>query len=243
MATFTDVSKEQARALGINCAHLGGVGGKLRVEAPVSINAAAFAGECSLGFMSYIGNGSRITATEIGRFCAIAPSVEIGPAEHPTDWFSIHPFQYDGTKQFCHTDHYSAIVGGQRFKGNGGRTKIGNDVWIGDGAFIKRGVTIGDGAIVAARTVVTKDVPPYSIVAGVPGRVIRLRFEAKLIERFLRVQWWDFDLSPLKHKIDFQDAEVALGAVEAAIARGAISPLKLKLFEVHGGKTPKVIEL
>jgi len=240
---FNDVSKEQARQLGINCAHLGGVGGRLKVEVPVSINTAAFASECSLGFMSYIGSGSRVTAADIGRFCAIAPNVEIGPAEHPTDWFSIHPFQYDGTKQFTHTEHFNSIVGNHRFKGNTKRTTIGNDVWIGDGAFIKRGVSIGDGAVVAARTVVTRDIPPYSVVAGVPGRIIRSRFNANLVEQFLRVRWWEFDLSPLKGRIDFQNAEIALNTVVSAMEQGAISPLKVNRFEVCGGKTPRIVEI
>ncbi|MCZ4088860.1 CatB-related O-acetyltransferase [Sinorhizobium psoraleae] len=198
MATTTDALRERARALGVNCSHLNGVGGRLKVEAPVSINSAAFAAECSLGFMSYVGMGSRVTAADIGRYCAIAPNVEIGPAEHPTDWFSIHPFQYNGTKQFSHTEHYAQIVGTQAFTAGRGRTRIGNDVWIGDGVFIKRGVCVGDGAIIAARSVVTKDVPSYTIVAGVPARAVRMRFDDLLIERFLKVQWWKFDLSSLK---------------------------------------------
>nr|WP_151613338.1 CatB-related O-acetyltransferase [Sinorhizobium alkalisoli] len=243
MAVVTDVSRERARALGINCSHLSGVGGRLKVEVPVSITSAAFASECSLGFMSYIGMGSRVTAADVGRYCAIAPNVEIGPAEHPTDWFSIHPFQYNGTKQFTHTEHYGSIVGHQAFNGNAGRTKIGNDVWIGDGVFIRRGVSIGDGAIVAARSVVTRDVPPYSIVAGAPGKVIRLRFDAALTQRFLRVKWWDFDLAPLKGTLNFQDPQASLDSVEVAIERGVIFPLKAKRLEIYGGKAPRIVEL
>nr|WP_250806929.1 CatB-related O-acetyltransferase [Ensifer adhaerens] len=243
MTTITDGTRENARALGINCSHLSGVGGRLKVEVPVSINSAAFAAECSLGFMSYVGMGARVTATDIGRYCAIAPNVEIGPAEHPTSWFSIHPFQYNGTKQFDHTDHYASIVGNQSFNGNASRTTIGNDVWIGDGVFIRRGTKIGDGAIIAARSVITKDVPPYSIVVGVPGRVIRSRFSAALVDRFLRVKWWDFDISPLKGKMDFQDSQAALDAIEAAIEQGIVHRRKFKRFEVHGGKTPRIVEI
>ncbi|MCZ4092381.1 CatB-related O-acetyltransferase [Ensifer psoraleae] len=231
-----EFTRANAIAVGINCGSTTGVGGKLRVEAPVSINSAAFAGECSIGSMSYVGIGSRVTAADIGRFCAIAPNVEIGPAEHPVDWFSIHPFQYNGTRQFDHTGDYGRISGTAKFTANAARTSISNDVWIGDGVFIKKGVKIGDGSIVAARAVVTKDVPPYSIVAGVPAKVIRPRFERSLVERFLRVKWWDFDLAPVKGKLDFSKPAEALELVEDAIERRMILPLSPKRLEVQGEK-------
>lgn len=71
-------------------------------------------------------------------------------------------------------------------------TRIGHDVWIGAGAVIRNGLTIGDGAIIGAQAVVTADVPPYAVVAGVPARTIRLRFPAEFIDRLTAVAWWDF---------------------------------------------------
>lgn len=239
----TELTVEKARSLGIDCSHLNGLGGKIIVEAPVSLNSAAFAAQCAIGFLSYIGMGSRATAATIGRYCALAPNIEVGPAEHPTNWFSVHPFQYNGTRQFDRTADYAALAGDLKFAGNSSATSIGNDVWIGDGAFIKRGVMIGDGAIVAARAVVTKDVPPYSVVAGAPARVIKMRFADSLVEKFMAVRWWEFDISPLKGLLQYSDPASSLEIVENAIAEIKVSRLAPKRYEVVGGKSPRIIEL
>lgn len=98
---------------------------------------------------------------------------------------------------------------------------IGCDVWIGDNVMIKRAVTIGHGAVLAAASVVTKDVPPYAIVGGVPAKVIRYRFDEKLIGRFLRAEWWrcaapDLDELPVSDPDRFLDAfenEMAAGRI------------------------------
>jgi hypothetical protein len=113
-------------------------------------------------------------------------------------------------------------------------TNIGNDVWIGHGAFISPGVTIGDGAVIGAQSVVTKDVPPYAIVVGVPATVKRLRFEERIIERMLKVQWWRFafwDLvgASLTEPMKFLDT------VEEKASSGSIteySPPRLRLSEI-----------
>lgn len=240
---MTELTAERARSLGINCSHLNGLGGKLTVEAPVSLNSAAFAAQCSVGFLSYVGMGSRVTASAIGRYCALAPNVEVGPAEHPTDWFSIHPFQYNGTRQFSGTEDYARLVGDLKFMGNSTSTSIGNDVWIGDGAYVKRGVVIGNGAIVAARAVVTRDVPPYSIVAGVPAKVIKMRFADSLIEKFMALRWWEFDISPIKDRLPFNDPAASLEVVEKAITEGELGRLSPNRYEIQGGKSPKIIAL
>ena len=81
---------------------------------------------------------------------------------------------------------------------------IGNDVWIGRNAVIKDGVTVGDGAIIGTSAVVTKDVPPYAIVVGVPARIIRYRFSPEIIEALLELRWWDLPLEKIQH-LPFND--------------------------------------
>lgn len=78
------------------------------------------------------------------------------------------------------------------------RVIIGNDVWIGDGVFIKSGVVIGDGAVIGANAVITKDVPPYAIVAGVPARIIKYRFENEIIQNLKKIQWWNYDFQEIR---------------------------------------------
>lgn len=81
-------------------------------------------------------------------------------------------------------------------------TTIGNDVWIGWGVLIKGGVTIGNGAVIGARSVVTKDVPPYAVVAGVPAKVIKYRFEQEKIDLLQQLQWWDWDIDQIYENLD-----------------------------------------
>jgi len=119
---------------------------------------------------------------EIGAFCSIAAGVKIFlGGEHRSDWVSTFPFTILWKQNAGH------IPGHPRTRGN---VLIGNDVWIGTEALILSGVKIGDGAVVGARAVVTRDVPPYSIVAGNPARIVRLRFDEQTITRLLKLSWW-----------------------------------------------------
>lgn len=122
----------------------------------------------------------------IGKFCAIAPKVTILlGGEHHHDWVSNYPFnlQYEEAK---------ALPGYPFTKGD---VTIGNDVWLGYGALVLSGITIGDGAVIAARSVVTKDVPPFAIVGGVPAKLIRYRFSHSVIQELLKIAWWDWPKS------------------------------------------------
>lgn len=130
----------------------------------------------------------------IGSFCSISGEVVIfGGGEHRADWITTSPirimFDLEGARQ----DGIPCTKG---------ETRIGNDVWIGYGALVLSGVTVGDGAVIGARAVVTKDVEPYSIVAGNPARVIKKRFDAHIIEDFLKIKWWEW---PVKKIIDNVD--------------------------------------
>jgi acetyltransferase-like isoleucine patch superfamily enzyme len=119
----------------------------------------------------------------IGKFCSIADEVTIFlGGEHRTDWLTTYPFS-------AFHPAAAAIRGHPRTKGD---VAVGNDVWIGFGATIMSGVRIGDGAVVGARALVSKDVPPYAIVAGNPARAIRYRFDDRTISKLLSVKWWDW---------------------------------------------------
>ncbi len=134
-------------------------------------------------------NGDRLT---IGRFCSIACGTRflMNSANHAMGSLStyVFPIFYE------EWDHGMNVTTAWDHRGN---IVVGNDVWIGYEAVILSGVTIGDGAIVAARSVVTKDVPPYTIVGGAPARPIRLRFGQEVIDTLLELRWWDWPLEKL----------------------------------------------
>ncbi len=131
----------------------------------------------------------------LGRFCSIGKNCEIGVASHPTDYLSTHPFQYF-SGYFPNYPEYQEIknCNFEAYK----QTHIGNDVWIGSNAIIINGVSIGDGAIIAAGAVVTKDVPDYAIVGGVPAKLIRMRFDQNTITSLKQLNWWNLNLDELK---------------------------------------------
>jgi acetyltransferase-like isoleucine patch superfamily enzyme len=133
---------------------------------------------------TYIGGNSKIAHCRIGKFCSIAPEVRIGLGVHPTHGISVYP------------GFYSKHASGARHP----ITRIGNDVWIGTRAIIPGGITIGDGAIIGAGSVVTKDVSPYSIVGGIPAKLIRKRFSDGEVETLLDFKWWDKDENFLREE-------------------------------------------
>lgn len=153
-----------------------------------------------LGYASYVGNNCNIVSTKVGRYSCIGPYVRTTSGTHPIDMVSVHPAFYSIRKQIGVT-----FVTEQRFDENMDRkyhTMIGNDVWIGDSALLMEGISIGNGAVVAAGSVVTKDVPDYAIVAGVPAEIIRYRFSETDIRALLDIKWWDKDVQWLKHHVD-----------------------------------------
>lgn len=159
-----------------------------------------------IGPYSYISNFSRINNVDIGSYCSIGPEVLIGLGIHPSRKFvSTHPSFYSTSKQ-------SGIVYSKDYKFiESKRTVIGNDVWIGARAIILDGVTVGDGAIVGANSVVTKDVPPYAIVGGVPAKIIKYRFNSEEVNHLLNIKWWNWNEEKLKLKSDsFEDITVFL---------------------------------
>lgn len=162
---------------------------------------SVFAGK--LGYASYIGSECHINA-EIGKFCCIASRVVTVRGTHPIEkWVSIHPAFFSTQKQCGMT-----YVTEQKYAETKSGIKIGNDVWIGDSAIILDGVTVGDGAVIAAGAVVTKDVKPYSIVAGVPAKILKSRFEHETVNELLKIKWWDKPLNWIEENANrFDDAD------------------------------------
>lgn len=154
-----------------------------------------------IGKCSYIGDNCRISA-QIGKFCSIANQVVTVAGTHPTrTWVSTHPAFYSTAKQ-CGV----SFVSDNHFEETTPTAVIGHDVWIGSGAQLIGGVTIGNGAVIAAGAVVTKNVPPYTVVGGVPAREIRRRFDDKTAERLEKIAWWDWPEELLRERSsDFAD--------------------------------------
>lgn len=121
----------------------------------------------------------------IGKFCSIAENITIFlGANHRTDWFTTYPFGH------IHTNTFNKF-NGEGHPASKGSVTIGNDVWIATGAVIMSGVTIGDGAVIGAYSLVTKNVPPYTIVAGNPAVIKKKRFSDEVINKLLELKWWD----------------------------------------------------
>lgn len=179
--------------------------GKVRFNSTVQITLdSTFEGANSIGECSYIagtmGYGTYCMQNchiegNIGRFCSIAADVKVARGTHPTTlpYATTSPMFFSTRKQAGTT--FTAI---DRFEELKAPVSIGNDCWIGQRALIVGGVTIGDGAVVMAGAVVTKDVPPYAIVGGVPARVVKYRYDEEMIDFLLKTQWWNKPIDWLK---------------------------------------------
>lgn len=166
--------------------------------------------KCDIGRYFGLGCFSYVANSQIGRYCTFGARVSIGAFSHPTDWLSIHEFQYRDTANIYGS---SIMGGGMNIAPVNATTNIGCDVWIGDNACVRAGMSVGHGAIVGLGAVVVSDVPPYAIVGGNPARILRYRFNGDVVTALLRLRWWDLDMMYLKG-IDFSDVKKAIAAIE-----------------------------
>ncbi len=160
--------------------------------------------DVKFGDFSYCAGYNQIYYAEIGKFCSIATFVRINPGNHPTyTRIAQHHFTY-------RSDLYGFGEEDTDFFDwrKSDLVTIGNDVWIGHNACIMPGVKIGNGAVIGAGAVVTKDVEPYSIVAGVPAKKINMRFPENLAEKIEKSKWWDWDYNTIKERLsDFRNID------------------------------------
>jgi acetyltransferase-like isoleucine patch superfamily enzyme len=188
-------------------------------EPPCSIKWMRAEHSLRLGAFSYAVSGYYFGAS-IARYVSIGEQVQIGRGSHPVRWASTSPVFYQNYEALLNF----SVPEAANYKTDAPyiaakTTTIGNDVYIGHGAFLVQGVTIGDGAVIGAGAVVTKDIPPFAIVAGNPARVKSMRFDDVTIERMQRVRWWDYAFWDLagapvadpKAFLDFLETRIADG--------------------------------
>ena len=164
-----------------------------------------------VGAYTYISANTDVENAEIGKFCSISDHCRIGMGGHNTNQISTSPIfteAHNGTKyQWTDKD-----VNASPMK----KAIIGNDVLVGSHALVLGGVSIGNGAVVAAGAVVTKDVPPYAVVGGVPAKVIKYRFSQDIIDKLQEIRWWDWSEEKLKGNIElFQIQELKMDSFES----------------------------
>ncbi len=186
----------------------------LRVESPASLGQIEFhefsRSSLSWGAHSYIRSGEIHCLERVGRFCSIGRNVVLGQNRHN------HPLHWASTSHHLCSDHVSEAI----------PASIGEDVWIGDGAVIFAGVSIGTGAVIARNAVVTKSVGDYEIVAGNPARCIRKRFDDETVLRMVASQWWEYPLERLK-SLDYKHPDSFLRELPPLGSKAQYSTVKI----------------
>ncbi|EEZ3212464.1 CatB-related O-acetyltransferase [Escherichia coli] len=168
----------------------------------------------------------------IGRFCSIASNVKIMGGNHPLNRFTTHMMTYNGEFDKFAMSEFERSWTLKPFITKPENPIIGNDVWIGNDVVLKGGIAIGDGAVIAANSVVTKDVPPYAIVAGVPAKIIRFRFDSNVIDELLRIKWWNYNYSDLPDNNKCDDINYFVEEMNRLISDGNIQERDYKKFNL-----------
>lgn len=170
----------------------------------------------SMGSFSYTWSAFPIN-TKIGRYCSIARNVTTLGTRHPIEWLSSSSFTYDKNfiifKKFFDEQHIERKIYPNTQSGRNHGIIIGDDVWIGANVVLKSDICIGTGAVIAANSVVVKDVPPYAIVGGNPAKIIKYRFSDYQIIRLLASKWWEYDVASIS-SVDFRDIDRFLDNLE-----------------------------
>lgn len=166
------------------------------------VEAGSRLSETELGDYSYVMQDCMIWCAHIGKFANIAASVRINATNHPIARPTLHHFTYRAGDYFEGEANEAEFFAARRAKA----VTVGHDTWIGHGATLLPGVTVGDGAVIGAGAVVSRDVAPYTVVGGVPAKLIRERFPAATAARFRRLAWWDWPHDALFAALqDFRD--------------------------------------
>lgn len=211
-------------------------------ERPAMIHGHRLKG-CSMGAYGFYNAAGLASAyrTHFGRYSQIGESTIVGPPEHPMTMFSTHPFAFSRPShmpKMYQMPDFARISPGEDAgpswadSETSTDTYIGHEAYVGAGSFVRRGVKVGVGAVIGARSVVTRDVPPYAIVAGSPARVLRYRYPDSLIERFLKLAWWNYDLGLVKRDVNWADTERTLEHLEQKVADNALAKLVPDTFRV-----------
>jgi phosphonate metabolism protein (transferase hexapeptide repeat family) len=170
-----------------------------------AVGARTSIAESTLGDYSYVVSDCNVIYTTIGKFCSIAAASRLNPGNHPLDRPALHHFTYRSASYELGDDD-AAFFDWRREH----RVVLGHDVWIGHGAVVLPGVTIGTGAVLGAGAVASKDIPPFAIAVGVPAKIVRYRFAPEIVERLLRLAWWDWPHERLGAAIpDFRELSIA----------------------------------
>ena len=157
----------------------------------------------TIGKGTYTGEFCIIKYCSIGKYCSVSWNVSIGGANHEIERLSSSPLH----RIFGNpAEQYKSFEEEQ--------INIGNDVWIASGVTINRGVKVGDGAVIGAGAVVTKDVPPYAVVVGVPAKVLRFRFEQRIIDELLEIKWWNWPQEKLNKARSLFEEEATISTIK-----------------------------
>lgn len=176
-----------------------------RIGRYASVGERTILREVTVGDFSYFERHAEAIYTDIGKFCSIAANTRINALEHPLERATTHKMSYRPNEYF----RYLGVDQSFRERRRQNRVTVGHDVWIGHGAVVLPGVAIDNGAVIGANSVVSRDVPAYAIVAGVPAQVIRPRFPEDVATRLGKIAWWDWPLDRLFEAIpDMQELEI-----------------------------------
>ena len=172
-----------------------------RLGCYVEIGEGSHIFDSTLGDYSYCARFADIAWSTLGKFVNVAAFARLNPGEHPYHRASLHHFMYRSSYYWPEEPDEQFVFDWRRSR----PVQVGHDCWIGHGAVVMKGVTIGNGAIVAAKSVVTKDVPPYAVVGGTPAALLKWRHPPRLAERLQALAWWDWQHDQLRRALpDFR---------------------------------------
>jgi phosphonate metabolism protein (transferase hexapeptide repeat family) len=187
-----------------------------------AVGARTSISESTLGDYSYVVSDCNVIYSTIGKFCSIAAASRLNPGNHPLERPALHHFTYRSASYDMGADD-DGFFDWRRAH----RVVLGNDVWIGHGALVLPGITIGNGAVLGGGAVASKDIPPFAIAVGVPAKIQRYRFEPPIVDRLLRLAWWDWPHDRLAAALpDFRSLpiEAFLEKHETAVFAARVQP-------------------